>query len=379
MARVGILHPDLTTLGGGEVVSINILKALERTHVVDLVTGTPNVGLDSLAEFAGVETPEVTVNTASQLVELLHEARGNRFGLFEAAVFNRMVRSLREEYDVLFSTTNELTIPGPAVQYVHYPQFDRSNVPGEAHTESLTYEFYKRLCRQVAGWNPQTIADSTLLANSKWTASVTEDIYGVRPLVVHPPIDVDEFSPIPWAEREPGFVSVGRLEPHKNVLKMIEIVDGLRSRGHDTHLHVVGAHNDDEYGDRVVAAVADRSHVSYEGSLERDQLIDLLTTHQYGLHGRRYEHFGVVVAEMVAAGMVPLVPNSGGQVEIVSSNDAVTYDSRSDAIEKADRLLSGAVDHESVRRSFVDPSEFSVERFRKSITDVVDDAADRVN
>lgn len=60
------------------------------------------------------------------------------------------------------------------------------------------------------------------------------------------------------------------------------------------------------------------------------------------------KHFGIVVAEMVAAGMIPFVPNSGGQTEIVNENPRSSFDA--DPIETVETILQSD-DHNSLYQS----------------------------
>jgi glycosyltransferase involved in cell wall biosynthesis len=109
-----------------------------------------------------------------------------------------------------------------------------------------------------------------------------------------------------------------------------------------------------------------------EGKIPREHLVDLLTTHRYGIHGMEYEHFGIAVAEFLAAGMIPFVPNSGGQVEIVDRHDAVTYDSVDEVVAKADQVLSSPEQQWSIRSELPDVERrFGPERFKRQIQSVV--------
>ncbi|MDS0474560.1 glycosyltransferase [Natrinema sp. 1APR25-10V2] len=155
-------------------------------------------------------------------------------------------------------------------------------------------------------------------------ANVVQDVYDVHPEVVHPPVDTEGFDPRPWDEREDGFVTVGRLARYKNVAETIRIVDGVRERGHDVHHHVVGPSYDPEYRRELEAMADARDYVTLEGELPREELVDLLCTHRYGLHGKRNEHFGMAVAKFVAAGAIPVIPDNGGQRDIVDRRRTAT-------------------------------------------------------
>ncbi|WP_222914478.1 glycosyltransferase [Natrinema sp. SYSU A 869] len=119
---------------------------------------------------------------------------------------------------------------------------------------------------------PTAIRESVLLTNSRWMANVVQDVYDVRPQVVHPPVDTDNFEPRPWDERENGFVTVGRLARYKNVEETIRIVDGVRNSGHNVHHHIVGPSYHPDYR-RELEAMADAcEYVTLEGELPREEL-----------------------------------------------------------------------------------------------------------
>jgi glycosyltransferase involved in cell wall biosynthesis len=65
----------------------------------------------------------------------------------------------------------------------------------------------------------------------------------------------------------------------------------------------------------------------------------LLCTHRYGLNTKHEEHFGMSVAEYVAAGMVAFAPDSGGQREILDERGDRLFDSVPEAV----TLVSDAV------------------------------------
>jgi glycosyltransferase involved in cell wall biosynthesis len=189
--------------------------------------------------------------------------------------------------------------------------------------------------------------------------------------VLHPPVD-----PIPcdrvWAERERGVVVVGRLAPDKRVLDAIEVVERVRERGHDLHLHVVGAapRAYRRYAERVAAAADARPFVSLERDVTRERLERLFCTHRYGLNMKADEHFGMSVAEYVAAGMVAFAPASGGQRDVLDDRDDRLFDSLDDAV----GLLARAI--ETCDPPDLPPDRFARERFRNTLRGHVSRAID---
>jgi glycosyltransferase involved in cell wall biosynthesis len=174
---------------------------------------------------------------------------------------------------------------------------------------------------------------------------------------------VDPIPGEPWADRERGFVTVGRIAPDNRTLDAVEIVGGVRDRGHDAHLHLVGSAGRAYAGyvRRVERAAAAREWVHLERAVDRDRLEALLGSHRYGLNAKPREHFGMAIAEYVAAGMVAFAPDSGGQVEVLGGREDRLFSSVEDAVGTIDAALrSGA-------RPTQPRDRFDSDRFHRAI------------
>lgn len=374
MARIAVAHTDLTAKGGGEGVCVNVLEALQDDHDVTLLTLVdPDLG--ELNDYFRTDVADVAVRTPPGVAALLDRLDEPRYNL-RNALLNRFVARHRDRFDLAFGTDNELGVAGTLVQYVHTPRFARLVVSKRVGEDSFVDHAYDRLCWRLGGFDPERIRSSTVLANSGWMADVVQDAYGVRPAVVHPPVDTRGFAAAsrPWDDRDPGFVTVGRLARYKNVLDAVEILDRVRDRGHDVHLHLVGPGYDDEYAREVARAASEREYVRVEGELPRAELVDLVCRHRYGLHAKRHEHFGMAVAELVAGGTVPFVPDDGGQREIVGS-DRLTYSTIPEAVDRIERVLSNPDLARDLRRGPREiEREYGRERFHREVRSIVDGA-----
>ncbi len=373
MARIAVAHVDLTARGGAEAVCVNALAALRDDHDLALLT-LAEPDWSRLREFYGVDLGDVPVVPPPATVSLLDRFDDPLYNL-RLALLNRHVRRHEDAFDLVVGTDNELSVATPSVQYVHTPRFGRLVTTKRVGEDGFVDHLYDRLSYRFGGYDAEQVRAARLLTNSRFMANVVQNAYGTRPQVVYPPVDTRGFDTLPWDEREDGFLTVGRLAPYKNVEATIRIVDGVRERGHDVHHHVVGPAYDREYARRIRSLAAAREYVHLEGELPREELVDLLCWHRYGLHGKRNEHFGMVVAELAAAGAVPFVPDSGGQQEIVARNDRQSYATPADAVEKIDSVLS---DPSIQRRLRTTPEEierrFGRERFRTEIREVVAEA-----
>lgn len=372
MSDLAVVHPNLGTRGGAEAVCMQVLEALQDDHDLVLFTlSEPDV--PALNEYFDTDVRPPEVHLAGRIAPTLNERAGNRLLRLQAGLLGRYVRRRAAEFDLVVSTKNEFDFGAPSVQYVHSPQFAAAD-PGIDRTGVLQ-RTYEGVCGALAAPERDDLRSAAVLANSRWTAGVVEERYGVDAETVYPPVDDAEFPERAWVEREDGFLTIGRVGPSKRVLENVRVVERLRERGHDVHLHVVGPTTDDDYSRRVERAAADREFVSLEGAVDRETLVDLISTHRYGLHGRPYEHFGIAVAELVAGGTIPFAPDSGGQREVLGEDDRLLYGSIDEAVERMDRTLSDPSLQRSLRDRLdaVSPAP-DPEGFREQVQGVVERA-----
>ncbi|SEP29413.1 Glycosyltransferase involved in cell wall bisynthesis [Halogranum amylolyticum] len=375
MGNIAVVHPNLGIRGGAEDVCMHTLEALQTDHSLTLVTlERPNIR--SLNEYFRTDVRQLNIQLAGHLGGKLREVAGHRLLRLQAALLGRYARQHEDEFDLLVSTKNEFGLTPPTVQYIHSPQFASAD-PGIDRV-SLPRQVYDRVCSELASIDTPTLQSATLLANSEWTAGAVAEAYGVTAHTLYPPVDTTKFPSCPWDDREPGFLTVGRIGPSKRILQNINIVAALRDRGHDVHLHIVGPTTDGDYCEKVKARAAKLEFVSVEGAVSSERLTELIATHRYGIHGRPYEHFGIVVAEFVAGGAIPFAPNSGGQREILHEDSRLLYESQADAVEKIDRVLSEPSLQADIRHTFENTEfPFSREQFKQRMATVVNEALKR--
>ncbi|WP_115864963.1 glycosyltransferase family 4 protein [Halorussus litoreus] len=384
MGEIAVVHMNLMSKGGGEAVAMNVIEALQTDHDVTLLTLT-HPDLDELDDYfdTDVDADALTVERAGHLAPWLNRRFGLKYYVLQNALLGRYARRRRDDFDLLVSTINELGLGPDAVQYVHFPFDWTVGLDEREHIFHPTVEedsLYERLATQAAAVDREEIHQNALLANSAWTADVVEDAYGVRPQVLHPPVDTREFEDRAWADREDGIVTVGRIERSKRIVELIEITAGVRERGQDTHLHVVGPTVDEAYRAEVEGMAADREYVHLEGELPREELVERICNHRYGIHGKEYEHFGMAVAELAAGGAIPFVPDEGGQHAIVNDRERLLYGSVGDAADKIVAVMADPALQRDLRRPFGPQAirrRFGRRRFQRQIRGIVAEALDR--
>jgi glycosyltransferase involved in cell wall biosynthesis len=273
---------------------------------------------------------------------------------------------------LFFSTSSEMDFGRPGIQYVDFPQLVERDVRQMGlltaqkwwHRDSWARKVYLRVGELLSDFSVEGVRANLTLAVSKWTARIVEQIYGVPARTVYPPVTF-EFPKIPFKNREPGFVCIGRIVPSKRILEIIEILRKVRNEGYEVHLHIVGPVGDRAYMQKVISTQKRLgSWIKIEGPVERSVLAELVSQHRFGIHGMLNEHFGIAVAEMVKAGCIVFIPNNGGQVEIVDSDDRVLYSTEEEAVEKIARILDNANEQQDLSETMRKLGQrFSAERF----------------
>lgn len=358
---------------------MNVLDALQSEFKVTLLTYT-RPDFDALNEYYATEVAQQNVEVwiVDAVTSSLHQLLDPRLHTLRMSLFVRKVQQYADSFDLLISTYNELPLPSSvnSIQYIHMPQFMRF---AESSSESLIVSLHDSVCSRIVGFSQEQIAENTLRTNSSWTGSVVEETYGERPDVLYPPVDTEEITQTPWEKREHGFVTVGRIAPKKNIVDLIDIVAETRANGHDVHHHIVGPIPDTAYARTVRKRAEEHQFVTLEGTLSRKRLLDLISHHRFGLHGMPREHYGMSVAELVAGGVIPFVPNGGGQREIVGGNSTLLYDEPDDAVDQIDRMLSSKQLQNRLRQELSDSSNYITpeqfrEEFRSIVRETVSDA-----
>ena len=371
MTTIAVIHPDFSVKGGAEAVCMNVLEALQDRYDVTLFT-TQTPDFEELNPYYNADVGNITVRVPTSST-LLNEAIGPRLGLLKYALLNRAIQESLHSFDVVIGTFNELGTDGNPILYFHHPVYSQPEVALDARDQSDSRDVYTEICRHIAGDSTERIQNSMALANSDWMANLVEEEYNIRPETVYPPVDTGEFDPVPRDQKENGFVSIGRFAPDKNILRNIEIVIRLHERGHDVHLHLIGPPHMSDYQQQIEARAEKHDFIHIENEVSRKELVQLVNTHRYGLHGKNNEHFGMVVAEMVAGEALPFIPNSGGQREIINNQPALLYDTVSDAVENIDSVLSNPELERKLRTNLPSITEqFGRDRFRTEIQTMVE-------
>jgi glycosyltransferase involved in cell wall biosynthesis len=376
--RVLIVHPRVRASGGGNVVAAWALEALRASCDLSLATLEP-VDCAALNRNFGtsLRDSDFTVHVAPPRYRLLLRAMPTQGALLEGCLTMRLAQNLdrRAPYDLLFGTQNEADFGRRGMQYVHHPWI---YLPRPEHEMSWFHYLpgvlsgYREFCQRVARVTNEGLRRNLSLANSQFIAGRIRKVHGVDSVVLYPPVP-GVFPEIPWEQRLPGFVAVGRLHVCKRWEMAVAILDEVRRRGCDVSLTLIGHRDIPNILPRLEALQAKRPWFRILFDLSREELAAEIARHRYGIHTMEDEHFGIAPAEMQRAGCMVFVHNSGGPVEIVGGDERLLFDTMDDAAGKIVRVLKDPVVEADLRRHVAARRErFTAEAFCASLRDIVE-------
>ncbi|WP_081606174.1 glycosyltransferase [Haloferax volcanii] len=379
MSKIAVLHPNLMNKGGAESVCVNTIEAL-RDHEVHLFT-ISEINQAELDQYYNTNLTDsdfkihkLDWSVMARGYRLIDEATAKNLHFLEHAVIDRIVSSQTEQFDMYINTNGECSIEGNSIQYIHFPKYHRDEIPGNFHTQPYTLDLFHNLCRTVSGFKKDNLGNAYPITNSMWTKNIIDEIYGVDSTVIYPPVDISQFNPEPWSSKSENFVTIGRITPDKNVLEIIKIISRVRQSGYENiGLFIIGSKTNSSYFEAVKQKAEKNSFITLFTDVNRGELADIVCSQKFGIHGKSNEHFGMAVAELVAGGAIPFVPNEGGQSNIVQNRPELQYDNIQDAVKKIIMVLEDNQKQNLLRNQLSSQRDkFSSERYKENIQSLVE-------
>lgn len=114
---------------------------------------------------------------------------------------------------------------------------------------------------------------------------------------------------------------IGRIEPRRNTLFLLDVLKELRDRGNNTYLTIVGK-GPDEYVNTFFTRVSEYGlddYVLYESILEQKYLVEIYKKADIFLLPTRYDIYGMVLLESMYYGLPTISSPCGGAEMMINS------------------------------------------------------------
>ena len=377
MKNVLLYYSFSFALGGGEYLPLAFIAALQKmgnlTVAVDQACnfersykafGT-DLGIDlSRLRIVQVTPPDYDPRRHNVLASL------RRF---------RRLKQLARRSDVCISAASIMDFGKPAHHFINMLAFGddaftafvhgKSSRAGGGTMAKAKRFFSNSILRPILGMRSKRsiICDRRqhIYPNSRYVEELMKSFYGpFNSKVFYPPTLFEAEHDA--AARDPlKVVYIGRIIPEKRIEDLVAIVEKARAvTGLDITFHVAGRLDQTpSYGRKLDTMAEERDWLKFVGALYGEEKARFLTSGSYAIHAERDEAFGISIAEYLASGLIPIVPDEGGTPEIVDSR-ALTYRTNEDAAQILARLLSDAGFRENQRRHCVERAKlFSREAY----------------
>lgn len=222
---------------------------------------------------------------------------------------------------------------------------------------------------------------NSVICNSRFTKGFIDKEYGVKSLVIYPPVAIEEFAP---AKKENIILSVGRfsqLQQSKRQDVLIDVFKKMSNKLKSWKLVLMGGSD-----------VGGGKFVQYLRQEIKGYPIEILENLPFSetkkFYGRskifwsaagygvnedkepeKAEHFGITVVEAQAAGCVPIVQKKGGHKEIIKEGkNGFLWEEKDELFEKTVKLAQD--DNIRKRISKIgreNAKKFSQKRFEEEI------------
>ena len=166
--------------------------------------------------------------------------------------------------------------------------------------------------------------NSTVLTNSDFSRRAIFEEFGVDSIVLSPPVDVDTFrSACLWTDiRDNYLLVVSRLHPTKKIENAIRLSKLLKQNGIVKQVKIIGNLSPIDaayhgYLTNLVRQYDLDDFVKFEVNVNFGRLIELMREAKVYFHPMPGEPFGISTVEAMSAGLVPVVPDTGGHTEFV--------------------------------------------------------------
>jgi glycosyltransferase involved in cell wall biosynthesis len=367
--RVAIVHEWLDTYAGSERVLEQLLHCF------------PSADIFAVADFMAEGDRDFLQGRKVQtsFVQRLPFARRcfrNYLGLMPIAIQQLDVTS----YDLVISSNHAVAkgvITGPDqihISYMHSPmryvwdlQHQYLSQMGMDH--GLKGMYARWLFARLRQWDVATSHQvDHFIANSSYIARRVRRTYRREALVIHPPVDVDRFSPM--GGKEDFFLLACRFVPYKRA----EIVVESFAQQPDRRLIVVG---DGPDAGRVRAAARGAPNIEFAGTVEQKDLISLMQRARAFVFAAE-EDFGITLVEAQACGTPVIAYGHGGATDIVQPDETewrtgLLFDRQdADAITEAVDRFETLESQMTTAACRMNALRFSEARFRTEIGEFVD-------
>jgi len=323
--NMGVKSFDLTTLYRPDVVQLNksfggklssVVRNLRRIYLISIVDYLEKSNLVTKYNSKG---GFVTINTHGDKIPYYHPnmTKDNSIVYCHFPTAKRLIQRRDAEY--LQNELNIRTSIGIKICKAEYS----TKIPNKLSEKQSdeTIGIFRLLNRAYTN----LINRSTVLTNSEFSRKAILSAFPSSHVqILSPPVDIEAFREygLESNERKDVILVISRIDPDKEVEKALSLARILKKRDLGRQMIIVGSLTPRNsayvrYLEKLIKEWDIMDYVILKVNTPLEELFKIIRKAKAYFHPKLGEHFGISIAESMAAGLAPIVPNIGGQTEFV--------------------------------------------------------------
>jgi glycosyltransferase involved in cell wall biosynthesis len=377
MARIGIVHTSLNSLGGAEKLCIETIQSLkEAGYSVDLIVTQKTNPKRIKAIFGTFTYPdkEIVVQPSVRTYTI--------YSRFIQWLFRDFlcVSQLRNNYDLTINTKPLLPITFTDIMYMHFFSFPGSlEVYLERYKNTLMriYKFPHDVIIKLSAEIFNNLKfKPVVLTNSRFSKQVIMEHLNITPSVLYPPVDVEKYLPLSNSKKRRNIIlTISRIEEGKG----LDIIPKLAKRVPNAKFIIIGSLSSDNYFRyfyKMIRNMGVADKIKIIPNASENIKAKILSKAKIFLHPMKYEHFGIAIVEAMASGLVPLVSKTGGPWTDIFNCKQGVYGYAYEEFDSCENFIIGLLKDNNLRREIMERAvkrslNFSSKTFRGKLIDVV--------
>lgn len=365
--RVGVVHHNLNSRGGGERVAVNVIEMLNKMgHEVELITSQP----PDFEKLKLAYNREIKVDKLRSLFPF----KLSIFGIYQRLL--TFLPASMAKVDLMINTHGD-ALPHissskiPTITYCYFPSvaLTLEDYPSK-YQNSLFWRLYFEPYRSIMKWRlKKVVYQGTLFTLSEFSKKAIVGLYPkADPAIIAPPVDTKSFKQVLNSnKREDQVLVVSRLSPEKKLEISLDIPKHLKVR-----LVIIGSliPANKPYYNMLKKRIHENGlsdYVTLVPNASFSTLLETMSRSKVYVHTMRGEHFGISIVEAMSAGLIPVVPDYGGCAEFVPIK--YQYHDKDDLIVKVREALSASSSERVTISNIAD--QFSEENFREKMKKLI--------
>jgi len=317
--RVAIVQDNIVA-GGRIVVIIAMIEVMNKLNIIpDIITFNFNLSAKEIEQKYGkiiqFKLKKIPINIFKKFPE------------FNKQWINFITRFYCKKYDLFIDSNNTTCLMSAKatkiLSYTYFPRIKRV-LDKESIKTFSDKSFKTKLALRIDNFFAKIIykndyikSNTKIITLSQFAKDKIIEIYKINPEdieIIYPPVNISYFNSNKSKRR--SIATIGRFSPEKKQLEQIKIAEKFPN----LEFNIMGfARKNDPYFLTCDNYIKQHNikNVILHRSIDYKIMVNILESSKYFLHTLENEPFGITTVQGIAAGCLPIVPNSGGQIEIV--------------------------------------------------------------